>query len=187
MTEKLTKELFPNIEDWKNYLELINKKTDILSHYSMEFRRLLSEKFGSTTKDWRYTFSGSGLNIFFSLKNTIGRNSMEIWIEQGYQLSFWAGGGTFDVEKINNKMPEIHGLLESLLHTPVTLLKGEYQFKHQIDYGLPSAFNNLENLYYYGDKDLASRTLEILSSIFNNGDIVEFFHYVNMNCLKNNS
>ena len=187
MIEKIVTEVFPEFEKWDSFLELIHQKGNIINYFISGYRSKLKEKFAIEFNTWKVDFDDS-LEVFFYPSGYPYRKSLELWIENGFQLSFWINMEFFDVEKVKVLVNNEKFILETILTHSVTisdLANDPYIFKVNIDYDLPfNVQRNYDKLVFFANKELPDEILRVIRPIITNDRIIELFHTVNTQCLK---
>lgn len=187
MIERIAKEVFPDFEKWDAFIELNEQKNNLTSYWIKEYQDALKTQFANEFENWKIAFHDN-LNVFFYPSGYEYRKSLEIWIENGFQLSFWINGELFDVTKvkqlIKNELPSIElatNEIISFIDTP----SDPYVFKIQLSYNLPAYLNSDWNrLIYFADKGLPDEIIRIIRPILKNERILQLFKNSNDQCQK---
>jgi hypothetical protein len=189
MIDKIAKEVFPDFEKWDAFIELSNKKNDLFNYWVSGYRRILKEKFSDKYTDWQIHFE-ENLNIYLAPSGYRDRKSMEIWIENGFQLSFWLDVSLFDLKKAKEFIREELASIEKETNQVITLDSNpseSYAFKVRISYDLPVHINSDWNrLIYFADKELPDEMIKVIHPLLSNPRILQLFKDVNNQCLNIN-
>jgi hypothetical protein len=187
MVEKIATEVFPKFEKWDSFLELIHQKSNITDYFISGYRSILKGKVAMEFDTWKVDFDNR-LDVFFYPSGYPSRKSLELWIENGFQLSFWVNLEFFDVEKVKVLVNNEKFILETLLTHSISiseLANDPYIFKVNIDYDLPfNVQHNFDKLVFFANKELPDEILRVIRPIITNDRIIELFHRINTQCLK---
>jgi hypothetical protein len=187
MIEKIITEVFPEYEKWDSFLELESYKGQIFQYWRSRFQLKLREEFSSEFNEWNIFFE-KDFNFYIYPKGYKENRSIEMWIEFGFQFSFYLRLDHFDRFKCQNLIEQKINEIETAIKQPITIIRTEndpYLFKNGIVYNLPyDVAGNLEKLKYFGDKGLPEAVVEFLRPILTSSIIFQLFQDINTLCLN---
>jgi len=188
MIDRIAKEVFPDFEKWDAFIELNEQKVNLQNYWIKEYQRILKEKFQDEFLDWNIHFENN-LNVFFYPIGYSERKSLEIWLENGFQLSFWINRELFDAERVKKLIKIELPLIEMASNEIISFndnLFDPYLFRIQLKYNLPAYISDFNRLIYFADKGLPEEIIRIIRPILKNERILQLFKNINDQCLKIN-
>lgn len=187
MIERIIKDVFSDFDRWKAFIELEEHKGKIFDYWALGYHQKLKHSFLEEFKEWKLDSYGL-LDVYFSPTGFQDRKSLEIWIENGFQLSFWVNSAFFDIVKAKDLIIQHLELIERCLQQPIKINQNPtdpYIFKIQLNYDLPGNVNScFNNLIYFADKELPGEIIKAIRTLLASQDIIRLFRDINNQCLK---